>query len=187
MTEPLDRLARRPGPTVRTRVTELDEAPERTHEDRLATEEPLEIRLVWPGVEARRVWLTMRTPGHDFELAAGWLTHEGIGAEIAGVAYCTDAELRREQELNVVTVTLASPPTGPARPPARGAVGGLVGLRRVRTRHHRLGGLRRRPALARRAPRARRRTPAARAAARPPAGVLPHRRGARRRPRDRRG
>ena len=109
----LDRLARRPGPTVRTRVTEHDDAPERTHEDRLATEEPLEIRLAWPGVDAHRVWLTMRTPGHDFELAAGWLTHEGVGAEIAGVAYCTDAELRREQELNVVTVTLAAPPTGP--------------------------------------------------------------------------
>lgn len=105
-------LARRPGPTVRTRVTEILETGERSREDRLVTEEPLEIRLAWPGVDAHRVWVTMRTPGHDFELAAGWLTHEGVGAEIAGVAYCTDRDLRREQEFNVVTVALASAPTG---------------------------------------------------------------------------
>ena len=44
----LDR-ARRPGPTVRTRVHELSAGADRVHEDRLATEEPLEIRLAWPG------------------------------------------------------------------------------------------------------------------------------------------
>ena len=82
---------------------------ERHHEDRLATEEPLEIRLAWPGAPARRVWVTMRTPGHDFELAAGWLLHEGLAARdgIAGVAYCTDVDLAPEQEFNVVTVTLS--------------------------------------------------------------------------------
>lgn len=104
---------RRPGPTVRTQVHELTATGERRNEDRLTTEEPLEIRLAWPGVAARRVWVTMRTPGHDFELAAGWLTHEGLAAAdaIAGVAYCTDADLAPGQEFNVVTVTLASPPT----------------------------------------------------------------------------
>ncbi|MEV7429353.1 formate dehydrogenase accessory sulfurtransferase FdhD [Nocardioides sp. NPDC092400] len=108
--------ARRPGPTVRTRVHELlADGTERRHEDRLATEEPLEIRLAWPGAAARRVWVTMRTPGNDFELAAGWLVHEGlVGPEgrgaIAGVAYCTDADLSPEQEFNVVTVTLDGPP-----------------------------------------------------------------------------
>lgn len=106
---------RRPGPTVRKHVHELTATGERRHEDRLATEEPLEIRLAWPGAAARRVWVTMRTPGHDFELAAGWLTHEGLAAAdaphgIAGVAYCTDADLAPEQEFNVVTVKLASPP-----------------------------------------------------------------------------
>ncbi|MBZ5738951.1 formate dehydrogenase accessory sulfurtransferase FdhD [Nocardioides mangrovi] len=104
--------ARRPGPTVRTRVHELTGDGERHHEDRLATEEPLEIRLAWPGAPARRVWVTMRTPGHDFELAAGWLVHEGLATpdRIAGVAYCTDADLTPLQEFNVVTVTLAAPP-----------------------------------------------------------------------------
>ncbi len=106
-------LARRPGPTIRTRVTEFGTAGERTREDRLVTEEPLEIRLTWPGTAAHRVWVTMRTPGHDFELAAGWLAHEGVSREVAGVAYCTDAELTAEQEFNVVTVTLSTTPDGP--------------------------------------------------------------------------
>jgi len=107
----LDR-ARRPGPTVRTRVHEVSLDGERDREDRLATEEPLEIRLAWPGAPARRVWVTMRTPGNDFELAAGWLLHEGLvaPATIHGVAYCTDADLAPEQEFNVVTVTLAAAP-----------------------------------------------------------------------------
>ena len=104
--------ARRPGPTARTRVHELTEDGERRHEDRLATEEPLEIRLAWPGAAARRVWVTMRTPGHDFELAVGWLLHEGLvrPGDVHGVAYCTDVDLTPEQEFNVVTVTLAGPP-----------------------------------------------------------------------------
>ncbi|MGA8846991.1 MAG: formate dehydrogenase accessory sulfurtransferase FdhD [Nocardioides sp.] len=107
--------SRRPGPTVRTRVTELraGEAASRARDDRLITEEPLELRVEWPGAAARRVWVTMRTPGHDFELAAGWVVHEGLAPAhegILGVAYCTDAALRPEQDFNVVTVTLAAPP-----------------------------------------------------------------------------
>ena len=102
---------RRPGPTVRTRVTELGEDGERKREDQLATEEPLEIRVAWPGSPAQRVWVTMRTPGHDFELAAGFSCHEAIAtpAAIRGIAYCTDVDLTPEQEFNVVTVTLNGP------------------------------------------------------------------------------
>ena len=97
---------------VRTRVHELRVDGERRREDRLATEEPLEIRLAWPGAAPRRVWVTMRTPGHDFELAAGWLVHEGlVTAPPHTIAYCTDADLTPEQEFNVVTVTLDRPPT----------------------------------------------------------------------------
>jgi FdhD protein len=96
---------------VRTRVRELTGDTERHREDRLATEEPLEIRLTWPGSPAQRVWVTMRTPGHDFELAAGFTCHEGMAAPAAirGIAYCTDADLTPEQEFNVVTVTLSEP------------------------------------------------------------------------------
>jgi FdhD protein len=100
-------LQRRPGPTVRVRVEEHVEGRERVQEDTVAAEEPLEVRLAWPGAVAQRAWVTMRTPGHDFELATGWAVHEGLVASegLAGVAYCTDTDLTREQELNVVTVT----------------------------------------------------------------------------------
>ncbi|MEO9323928.1 formate dehydrogenase accessory sulfurtransferase FdhD [Nocardioides sp. C4-1] len=106
---------RRPGPSVRLRVTELRDDVERGREDRVVTEEPLEIRLQWPGAPARRVWVTMRTPGHDFELAAGWAVHEGLApaapGAVHGVAYCTDVTLAPDQEFNVVTVTLDQAPT----------------------------------------------------------------------------
>jgi len=115
---------RRPGPSTRVRVHEvLPPAPEsadgvpmhvvRRHEDRLATEEPLEIRLAWPGRPAARVAVTMRTPGHDFELATGFLHAEGVlvsADDLRTVAYCTDTTLTPEQEFNVVTVELGAPP-----------------------------------------------------------------------------
>jgi FdhD protein len=54
----------------------------------------------------------MRTPGHDFELAAGWLVHERVTTPTAvhSVRYCTDADLGPLKEFNVVTVELATPP-----------------------------------------------------------------------------
>jgi FdhD protein len=97
-------------PTLRTRVDELGASGSRQHEDRLATEEPLEVRLAWPGSPARRVWVTMRTPGHDFELAAGWVVHEGLASQVGTIAYCTDQELTEDELFNVVTVTLDVPP-----------------------------------------------------------------------------
>jgi FdhD protein len=77
--------------------------------DRLATEEPLEIRAAGPGQEQRAVAVTMRTPGHDFELAAGFLVTEGLirPEQIAGVAYCSTAE--PEHRWNTVTVALRVP------------------------------------------------------------------------------
>lgn len=108
-------LPRRPGPSVRVRVVEFQPAstahPRRTREDRVVTEEPLEIRIESPGVAARRVAVTMRTPGHDFELAVGFLLAEGVLTpdHLASVAYCTDVGLSPEEEFNVVTVGLNAP------------------------------------------------------------------------------
>jgi FdhD protein len=82
-----------------------------TLEDQVVAEEPLEIRVAWPGAEARRAWVTMRTPGHDFELAAGWALHEGLMGlgDLNEVAYCTDEDLTEEQEFNVVTLRSSRP------------------------------------------------------------------------------
>ncbi len=105
---------------MRTRVHEVRVDGTISREDRLATEEPLEIRLAWPGAPARRVAVTMRTPGHDFELATGFLRAEGVLARadhLHRVAYCTDVDLTPEQEFNVVTVELSGPPL--REPPPR--------------------------------------------------------------------
>ena len=107
----------RPGPTVRVHATASTPDGDRDVEDRVAAEEPLELRLAGPDQPAARAWVTLRTPGHDFELAAGWVVHEGLARpdEVARVAYCTDEELTPAQAYNVVTVTLAVPVVPPHR------------------------------------------------------------------------
>lgn len=81
-------------------------------DDEVAAEEPMEIRLVQEsntGTIRKPVAITMRTPGDDFELAAGFLLGEGIIAgrdDIYDVSYCLDADVREEQYRNVVSVTV---------------------------------------------------------------------------------
>ncbi len=63
--------------------------------DALAVEEPLEIRLGFPDGKHKAVSITMRTPGHDAELAAGFLFTEGIltsSNQIKQIRHCGKSE-----------------------------------------------------------------------------------------------
>ncbi|MZD07035.1 formate dehydrogenase accessory sulfurtransferase FdhD [Streptomyces sp. SID5785] len=74
--------------------------------DTLAAEEPMEIR-----VGGRPLTVTMRTPGHDFDLAAGFLVSEGVvhrGTDLAGIRYCAGATSDGGNTYNVVDVGLAA-------------------------------------------------------------------------------
>jgi FdhD protein len=99
----------RPKARSRTRLLRVEPGRAYVKFDQLATEEPLEIRLQSGLGESRTLAVTMRTPGHDFELAAGFLLAEGlIGRrdEIRRIAYCTDSS--EPQQFNIVNVELAS-------------------------------------------------------------------------------
>ncbi len=101
-------MAGRPGSKTRARILAVTDGERRTRSDYLATEEPLEIRLVVGSAKAT-VAVTMRTPGADFELAAGFLYGEGVIAgreNIARISYCTDPEVDAEQQYNIVNVGL---------------------------------------------------------------------------------
>jgi FdhD protein len=92
------------------RVLSVRDGAAAEQDDRLATEEPMEVRVGGPGREPEAIVVTMRTPGADFELAAGFLLTEGLIAgrdDIDRIAYC---ELpAEEQQYNVVTVRLTRP------------------------------------------------------------------------------
>jgi FdhD protein len=111
-------MAERPGSKTRATVGVVADGVQRRRGDYLATEEPLEIRLV-AGGSTERLAVTMRTPGRDFELAVGFLHGEGILPDhdaLRGVSYCTDPELDAAQQYNVVNVQL----DGSAMPDLRG-------------------------------------------------------------------
>ncbi|NDL59735.1 formate dehydrogenase accessory sulfurtransferase FdhD [Phytoactinopolyspora sp. XMNu-373] len=90
-------------PVLRLRAGRAAQRP-----DTLAIEEPLIVR-----VGGENVTLTMRTPGQDFDLVAGWLVSEGVvaaPADIVAMRMCQDEE-------NTVEVRLA-PDVAPPRPRA---------------------------------------------------------------------
>jgi FdhD protein len=95
---------------TKTRVRVVEDGGMRVRPDALATEEPMEIRLL-AGPTKQTVAVTMRTPGADFELAAGFLYGEGIVTspeDILKISYCVDPEIDAEQQYNIVNVELRS-------------------------------------------------------------------------------
>ena len=81
-------------------------------QDLLAVEEPMEIRVAFGPRDrrtARSLSITMRTPGNDFELAAGFLYTEGIlkdRAQIEGIEFCGPVAPGRATS-NIVRVDLS--------------------------------------------------------------------------------
>ncbi|MEU6119324.1 formate dehydrogenase accessory sulfurtransferase FdhD [Streptomyces sp. NPDC047117] len=91
--------------TERRRVIRIRDGAVSTRPDTLVAEEPLEIRL-----GGKPLAITMRTPGDDFALAAGFLVSEGVlsGAdELANIVYCAGATEDGSNTYNVVDVQLA--------------------------------------------------------------------------------
>ncbi|MDA8368620.1 MAG: formate dehydrogenase accessory sulfurtransferase FdhD [Nocardiopsaceae bacterium] len=91
--------------TVRGKVLRIRGEAVNDRVDTLVAEEPLEIRL-----NGGPLTVTMRTPGHDFDLAAGFLVSEGVATgagDIAAIRYCAGATEDGSNTYNVLDVTLA--------------------------------------------------------------------------------
>ena len=125
--------------TTRLTTWVAPDGTERRGPDDLAVEEPLEIRL-----DGHLVGTTMRTPGHDFELAVGFCHTEGLlaGVPVRRAEYCRGdgpgAVVR--SEFNVVTVSTGglAPVPEPRLSVATSACGlcGSTALEEVRERLH---------------------------------------------------
>jgi len=91
--------------TTRRPVLRIGPDGRRRVQDVLAGEEPLELR-----VDGRALSVTMRTPGHDVELAHGFLLTEGVIGDVADVAtarYCDSVDDTGRNTYNVLDVGLA--------------------------------------------------------------------------------
>ncbi|MDG5802293.1 formate dehydrogenase accessory sulfurtransferase FdhD [Streptomyces ossamyceticus] len=88
--------------TERRKVIRIRDGAVSTRPDTLVAEEPLEIRL-----NGKPLAITMRTPGDDFALAAGFLVSEGVLAErsdLQNIVYCAGATADGSNTYNVVDV-----------------------------------------------------------------------------------
>lgn len=91
--------------TVRRPVLRVTAKGERNRPDALIVEEPLEVR-----VDGRALAVTMRTPGHDVELAHGFLLTEGVighRADVRTARYCDSVDEDGRNTYNVLDVALA--------------------------------------------------------------------------------
>ncbi|MBD2518247.1 formate dehydrogenase accessory sulfurtransferase FdhD [Nostoc sp. FACHB-973] len=99
-------MNKQPGSKTKAQVWVVENGKVRSRLDHLTTEEPLEIRLA---PFQKSVAVTMRTPGADFELAAGFLYAEGVVTrkeDIQRISYCVDESVDGEQRYNIVNVEL---------------------------------------------------------------------------------
>ncbi|WP_344471134.1 formate dehydrogenase accessory sulfurtransferase FdhD [Nonomuraea monospora] len=90
---------------IKKRILRVKDASRTRKIDSLAAEEPLEIRL-----DGTPLTVTMRTPGDDFDLAAGFLVSEGaVGSagDISTIRYCAGATVEGQNTYNVLDVRLA--------------------------------------------------------------------------------
>lgn len=97
--------------TSRRSIVRIDGASAQRRVDTVAVEEPLEIRL-----DGTPLSITMRTPGHDFDLVHGFLATEGIVAGLESVRtmrYCEGTDDEGRQTYNVIDVALADGVTAP--------------------------------------------------------------------------
>jgi FdhD protein len=91
--------------TERRKVIRIRDGHVSTRPDTLVAEEPLEIRL-----NGKPLAITMRTPGDDFALAAGFLVSEGVlgaAADLQNIVYCAGATQDGSNTYNVVDVRTA--------------------------------------------------------------------------------
>lgn len=94
------------GSKMPVRVWVVEKGKMRSQSDQVVTEEPLEIRLHSPPTTLA---ITMRTPGADFELVAGFLYSEGVvnsSEDIQRLSYCINPEIDKAQKYNIVNVQL---------------------------------------------------------------------------------
>jgi FdhD protein len=93
--------------TVRKRVTRVTVGEGRTQQlDTLVAEEPLELRI-----DGRTLAVTMRTPGDDMDLMAGFLVGEGVirgRDDLTSMRYCAGVDAEGRNTFNVLDATLGA-------------------------------------------------------------------------------
>lgn len=106
---------------VRRRIVRATlDGPRRVREEKLAVEEPLEIRFGHTAFTT-----SMRTPGDDFDLVAGFLLAEGIIAKpehLVSMRYCAGTDENGMQTFNVIEVQLGFGAQAPDLSQARNVV-----------------------------------------------------------------
>ncbi|MBV8984095.1 MAG: formate dehydrogenase accessory sulfurtransferase FdhD, partial [Acidimicrobiia bacterium] len=98
------------GVTAKRKLLHIEDGTQVVRFDNVVAEEPLEIRI-----DGAALAVTMRTPGNDFELAAGLLLTEGVvtrSDQIRTLRYCVGED--EAQEFNVLNADLSADAPGRA-------------------------------------------------------------------------